>query len=86
MATSMGDATSLASMDSVENLTELDEIKKALERLSKQEVSALIKLFAQKRVILASEATCPQSHYTVSYNSVCINPTKYYYYYRVPVP
>jgi hypothetical protein len=35
----MGDATSLASMDSIENLTELDDIKKALERLSKQEVS-----------------------------------------------
>ncbi|KAL8591236.1 hypothetical protein ACOMHN_017560 [Nucella lapillus] len=37
MATSMGDATSMASMDSVENLTEIDDIKKALERLSKQE-------------------------------------------------
>ncbi|XP_070191423.1 conserved oligomeric Golgi complex subunit 4-like [Littorina saxatilis] len=37
MATSMGDATSLASMDSVENLTEIDDIKKALERLSEQE-------------------------------------------------
>ncbi|XP_076448808.1 conserved oligomeric Golgi complex subunit 4-like [Babylonia areolata] len=37
MATSMGDATSMASMDSVENLTEIDDIKKALERLSKHE-------------------------------------------------
>ena len=41
MATPIGDATSMASMDSVENLTDLDDIKKALERLSKQEVCAL---------------------------------------------
>ncbi|XP_025115795.1 conserved oligomeric Golgi complex subunit 4-like isoform X1 [Pomacea canaliculata] len=37
MATSIVDATSSASMDSIENLTELDEIKKALEQLGKQE-------------------------------------------------
>lgn len=60
MATSMGDATSLASMDSVENLTELDDIKKALERLSKQEVSTFNNLFAEKRVMLAAEVNRPQ--------------------------
>lgn len=39
MATSMNDATSLASIDSVENLTELEEIKRALEHIGKHEVS-----------------------------------------------
>lgn len=47
MATSIVDATSSASMDSIENLTELDEIKKALEQLGKQEVIFGYSLIAQ---------------------------------------